>query len=202
MALALQYDQVATYAPMTLYLPNLTEQEFLEWSERFADFQLEYSADGELIIMPGTSMETGDRNNEITKQLTIWADLDGRGRAYDSSTSFLLPDGARRSPDAAWVSSARRSAAKRPGVTFPVLAPDFVIELKSPSDRLRKLTAKMEDWIANGVSLGWLLDPDLRTATIYRPGRDPETILQPRRLNGESPVQGFLLNLDPIWAIE
>ncbi|MCC6540047.1 MAG: Uma2 family endonuclease [Bryobacterales bacterium] len=202
MAIALQYEQVAAYAPMTLYLPQLTEEEFLEWGERFSDFQLEYTADGELMIIPGTSMETGGRNAEVSRQLGNWARNDGRGRAYDSSTSFLLPNGARRSPDAAWVSTSRRAAAKRPGQQFPVLAPDFVIELKSPSDRLRKLSVKMEEWIENGVQLAWLIDPERRAITIYRPGREPETLLNLSQAEGEGPVAGFILELAPVWAIE
>lgn len=202
MAVALQYEQVATYAPMTLYLPDLTEEEFLEWGERFSDFQLEYTADGELIIMPGTSMETGDRNNEISRQLGNWALADGRGRAYDSSTSFLLPDGSRKSPDAGWVSISRRQAAKRPGVRFPVLAPDFVIELKSSTDRLRKLSDRMIEWIENGVQLGWLIDPERRAVTIYQPGHEPDTVLNLPKIAGEGPVAGFTLDLEPLWAIE
>ncbi|MFN7923326.1 MAG: Uma2 family endonuclease [Bryobacteraceae bacterium] len=202
MAVALQYEQVATYAPMTLFLPGLTEQEFIEWGERFPDFQLEYTADGELLIMPGTSMATGDRNSEIITQLTIWARANGRGRVYDSSTSFLLPNGARRSPDASWVDSDRKRAAKQPGTQFPVLAPDFVVELKSPSDRLKKVREKMEEWIENGVKLGWLIDPETHSVTVYRPGQLPQMATNLERLDGEGPVEGFVLDLGPVWEIE
>jgi Uma2 family endonuclease len=186
---------------MTLYVPDLTEEQFIEWGERFSDFQIEYTADGELLIMPGTSMETGDRNNEISRQLGNWALADGRGRAYDSSTSFLLPNGARRSPDASWVDSARRRAAERPGVQFPVLVPDFIIELRSKSDRLKRVREKMEEWIENGVQFGWLIDPETRSLTIYRPGRAPETVVDAGQAIGEGPVAGFVLDLNRVWDI-
>jgi len=199
MAVALRYEQVAGYAPLSLSIPGLTEQQFIEWTQRFPDFRLEYSADGELIIMPGTSLETGERNSEITRQLGNWTLADGRGRSYDSSTSFFLPSGARLSPDASWVLRDRKHAVQRPGVTFPMLAPDFVIELKSPSDRLKKLAAKMEEWIENGVQLGWLIDPEKQTVIIYRQGRAPETMLKPTKVAGEGPVAGFTLDLGSVW---
>lgn len=202
MAVALHYEQVAAFAPMTLYLPELSEQGFVEWCEQFPDFMLEYSADGELSIMPPTSLPTGDRNNEISRQLGTWAIADGRGKAYDSSTGFLLPSGARRAPDASWLDRARRDSAFRSGLRYPVLAPDFVIELKSPSDRMARLTEKMLEWMENGAKLGWLIDPDRQTVTIFRPGRASETLLKPLNVAGEGPVAGFVLGLDPIWNID
>jgi Uma2 family endonuclease len=201
MAVALQYEHAASYAPMTLHLPGLTEEQFIEWGERFPDFRIEYTADGELLIMPGTSMETGDRNTEIVLQLGLWARKDGRGRVYDSSTSFLLPNGARRSPDASWVDSERKRAAQQPGLRFPPLVPDFIVELKSPTDGLKKVRDKMDEWMENGAQLGWLIDPEARSLTIYRAGRSPETVLHPHQAAGEGPIDGFVLDLSSVWAI-
>ena len=126
---------------------------------------------------------------------------DGRGRAFDSSTGYLLPSGAAYSPDASWVLQSKidalsQTARKR----LPPLCLDFVVELRSPSDRLAKLKAKMREWIENGAQLAWLPDPDHRTVYIYRPGREPEQQVNPERIAGEGPVARFVLELSRIWA--
>src|SRR6185295_15935701 len=150
--------------------------------------------------MPPTGGETGHRNNEIARQLGNWARQDGRGRAFDSNTEYMLPDGSALSPDASWVNRERLAALTREQKRkFPPIAPDFLIELTSPTDRLPQLRKKMETWIANGVKLAWLLDADRRTAYIYRPRRDPEKLIEPRELKGDGPVAGFVLELAEIW---
>ena len=130
-----------------------------------------------------------------------WAHKDGRGQAFDSSVEYILPSGAAYSPDASWVLNSRiTKLTKEQKRKFPPLCPDFVVELMSPSDRLPKTKAKMQEWIANGVQLGWLLDPDHRTAYIYRPDQEPEQLTNPERLAGEVPVAGFVLELAGIWT--
>ena len=202
MGVALKFEDMADLAPLTLTVPGLDEKGFLQWCERFPDCLLEYSAEGELSIMPPTEDDTSDRNAEIIRQLGNWAIGDGRGKARGSSGGFRFPDGSRLSPDAAWVSIDRKKSSRQPGVAFPVMVPEFIIELKSSSDRVNKLAEKMEVFIANGVKLGWLLDPYKRTVTIYRPRRKPETLLNPKTVKGEGPVAGFVLDLEPIWNLD
>jgi Uma2 family endonuclease len=126
-----------------------------------------------------------------------WAEAHG-GIVIGPDGGFFLPDGSRRSPDAAWFDSARWEAAKTPGRRFPVFAPEFLIEVRSPEQRARPLREKMEEYIANGVQLAWLIDPMEHTVTIYRPGRAAEILDRPASVAGEGPVAGFLLSLDGI----
>ena len=136
----------------------------------------------------------------IIAALVSWADSDQTGEVYDSSGGFILPDGAMRAPDAAWVRKSRLaalSAVEREG--FLPLCPDFVIELRSPSDALDDLRAKMEAYLANGARLGWLLDPQQRRAYVYRAGEEVELLENPRVLSGAPELPGFVLDLEPIW---
>jgi Uma2 family endonuclease len=194
-------NDVESQAPVILHPPPMTDDEFYDFCQLYPDFRIERSAEGEIIIMPGTGLETGSRNNEISRQLGNWAIEDGRGEAFDSSTEYLLPSGAGRSPDASWVDKARLAEVTREQRRkFTRICPDFVVELNSPSDRLSRVQQKMREWIENGVRLGWLIDADNRTAYIYRPGREPEILVEPPRLEGEGPVAGFVLKLERIWA--
>src|SRR5207244_3572495 len=139
--------------------------------------QIERECDGSLLITSPTSWQTGRRNAKLTTQLTNWAERDGTGEVADSSGGSFLPNRAMRGPDAVWVSHERLSAVpERELRTVPHLVPDFVVELRSPSNRLRRLQAKMEEYLANGVRLGWLLDPTTRTAYVYRPGTPVEVL--------------------------
>jgi Uma2 family endonuclease len=191
-------DNVENYAPVTLYSPEMTEEDFAEFCERYPDYLVEYTADGELIIMPPTSIGTGRSNTRINTRLDLWAMQDGKGFATDSSTGFLLPNGARRSPDAAWILESRyRPQASR---KWPALCPDFVIELRSSSDRLRALRAKMEEYAENGASLGWLIDPIRREVTVYRPAQEPHVLENPAVVKGEGLVEGFELQMSEIWG--
>jgi Uma2 family endonuclease len=194
-------NDVESQAPVILHPPPMTDDEFFDFCQLYPDFRIERSAEGEVIIMPGTGLETGSRNNELSRQLGNWAIEDGRGRAFDSNTEYILPSGAARSPDASWVDNTRLAELTREEKRkFTRICPDFVVELTSPSDRLSRVQTKMSEWIENGVQLGWLLDADNRTAYIYRPGCAPETVAQPERLEGEGPVAGFVLELERIWA--
>lgn len=179
----------------------MTDEAFVEFCRSYEDCQVESTAGGEIIIMPPNYSRTSIRNSAITGELYAWARADGRGEVLDSSGGFRLPNGARRAADAAWVRKDRIAAlpAEQRRRFFP-LCPDFVIELRSPTDRLNTLRAKMNEYISNGAELGWLIDPEERAVWIYRPGRDPERLDRPERVAGEGPVAGFVFELASIWA--
>src|SRR5437879_4475044 len=159
---------------------SLTDDQFLRLCSDNRDFRIELTAQEELIIMSGTNGETGRQNAEITMRLGIWAKQDGTGVFFDSSTIFKLPNGAKRCPDAAWIPKNRwNRLTKEEKYKIPEMCPDFVIELRSPSDRLTDVEAKMQEYIANGSKLGWLLDPIENRATIYRPGEPPQRLDAP-----------------------
>jgi len=180
---------------------GMTDDQYFEFCANNPELRVERTAEGDIVIMPPAGFETGDRNSELIRQLRNWALDDRRGRVFDSNTEYLLPNGAAYAPDASWVLQSRLDRLTRDEKRkFPHLCPDFVIELMSPSDRLAKVKAKMGEWTANGAQLGWLLDPDHRTVYIYRPGREPEQLVNPERLAGEGPVLGFVLELAGIWA--
>lgn len=194
-------DDWESQAPVILHPPPMTDEEFVRFCERYPDHQIECSAEGEIIIMPPTYSEGSYRNGEVCGQLREWARAGCRGRAFDASCGFVLPNGARRSPDAAWVSMERIAALPaehRHG--FFHLAPEFLIELRSATDRLKKLQKKMEEWIANGTQLAWLIDPEERVVWIYRPEQPPERLENPERVTGEGPGAGFVLELAEVWA--
>jgi Uma2 family endonuclease len=179
----------------------MTDEEFVAFCQQYEDCSVECTAEGEIIIMPPNYSRTGERNSALGAQLWIWAKKDGRGRVYDSSAGFRLPNGARRSPDASWIRRDRVAALPEEQQNrFYPLCPDFVIELRSTMDRMNRLKAKMEEYIASGAELGWLIDPQERTVWIYRPGRAPECAVKLERLSGEGPVAGFVLELADIWA--
>ena len=151
------------YMPLTLSAPGISDEQFQELCEQYENYRVEYTAEGDLLVMPPTDPETGIRNTEITAQLRNWARAAGKGKVTDSSTGFRLPNGARLSPDAAWLSLDR--------VRQKPTCPEFVVELLSPSDRRKTIHAKMLEWIANGAELGWMIDPKAQAVTIYRTGQ-------------------------------
>lgn len=187
------------YLPAILTVGPMTDEAFAQLCAEHPDLNFELSARGELIIMPPTYTWTGARNNEISRQLANWARQDKRGVAFDSSTGWLLPTGARRSPDAAWIFKQRIKDLDPADFSryWPV-CPDFVIELRSQFDRVRLLREKMDEWLANGARLGWLIDPEVRTVEIFRPGNEAETRAA-ASIAGEGPVAGFVLDLGPVW---
>jgi len=196
MAFVIDYE----FLPATLTAHSMSDEEFAEFCSEHPDLFFEMSADGELIVMAPTYSFTGVRNLDMGAQLAVWAKLDGRGCAADSSTGFVLPNGARRSPDASWTLKSRieqMDAAQRE--KFWHLCPDFVIELKSASDRPRKLHEKMSEYLANGAQLGWLIDPETRSVSVYRQTGEVETLTGIASINGEGPVAGFVLELDSVW---
>lgn len=188
---------IASVLPATFTSPGLSEAQFLALCDEFPDCMLEYTADGTVIVMPPTDPENSARVAHTVRRLGNWAEAHG-GIVIGPDGGFFLPDGSRRLPDAAWFDSARWEAAKTPGRRFPVFAPEFLIEVRSPEQRARPLREKMEEYIANGVQLAWLIDPMEHTVTIYRPGRAAEILDRPASVAGEGPVAGFLLSLDGI----
>jgi Uma2 family endonuclease len=195
-------EDVALNRPVVIQWEHqMTDDEYFQFCQINQDLRIERTAQGDLLIMPPAGFESSFRNSELSAELRNWAEKDARGQAFDSNVEYILPNGAAYSPDASWVLQSRIHAlTKEQKRKFPPLCPDFIVELMSPSDRLSKAKAKMQEWIANGVQLGWLLDPDHHTAYIYRPGCEPEQVVNPQRLVGEGPVAGFVLELAKIWA--
>jgi Uma2 family endonuclease len=188
------------FLPATLTVDPMTDEQFAEFCAEHPDLFFEMTAEGDLIVMPPTYSLTGARGAEILGQLRDWARRDGRGIVCDSSTGFALPNGARRSPDAAWTLKnriAQLDAASRE--KFWHFCPDFVIELKSTTDRPRILREKMREYLANGAQLGWLIDPEQRSVTIYRPNSQTEVRTGIDSIAGEGPVAGFVLDLSFVW---
>ncbi len=190
-------------APFVLRMgfgPSLTNDQLFEFCRKNRDWRIERDADGDLLIMSPTGGETGKRNLELLIVLGIWAKHDRTGVAFDSSTGFILSSGAMRSPDASWVLRSRidQLTAEEKKKFLP-LCPDFVVELRSPSDSLSTVEAKMDEWIDNGSRLGFLIDPKRRSVTVYRPGSDPEILEDPVEVSGESVLPGFVLELRDVW---
>jgi Uma2 family endonuclease len=162
--------------------------------------RVEREVDGEILVMSPAGNRTGRRNAAIISALDTWAQKDGRGYVFDSSTGFTLPDGSMRSPDAAWVEASRWNALSRADQNrFSPVCPDFLIELRSQSDDLAMLEGKMMRWVANGAKLAWLIDPDREVVVVYRPGSPPEIHQRPAQVQGSRPVDGFTLAMGRIW---
>lgn len=163
--------------------------------------RVERDASGELILMSPSGLETSRINQRICRFLDEWAEADGRGIVTDSSGGYTLPDGSMRAPDAAWVTSASLNLlTPDERARFAPICPAFVIELRSPSDTLVELNAKMQGWIRNGAMLAWLIDPIERSVTIYRPGDQPERLLEPTSVQGTGIVAGFELLMHRVWG--
>lgn len=179
---------------------SLSDEQYFQLCQANRDLRFERTATGELIIMPPTGGETGNRNAAITAQLWIWNDQKKLGKVFDSSTGFRLPNSAFLSPDAAWIKLERwatlTSSQKQ---KFIPLCPDFVIELLSPSDRTSVIQDKMLEYLANGTQLGWLIDCKSQQVEIYRVNTEVEIIASPIALSAEAVLPGFILNLEPIW---
>ncbi len=179
---------------------NFTDESFLTFCSDNRDLRLELSAQGELLIMGPATSETGRRNANLIFQLCLWAQQDGTGNCFDSSAGFTLPNGAKRSPDAAWIRRDRYEAlTKDERDQFAPICPDFVIELRSKTDRRARLQAKMIEYIENGAQLGWLIDPAARRVDVYRPDHEVETRDAPEQVTGDPVLPGFTLRLREIW---
>ena len=177
---------------------ELTNEQFFQLCVNNRDLRLEQTAQGELIIMPPTGWKSGNQNSKLTQRLGNWADADGTGLAFDSSTGYILPNGAKRSPDASWVSRERLEAMNPDPTRFLPMAPDFAVELRSANDELKTVQQKMQEYINNGVRLGWLIDPQNQRVEIYRIGQEIEVLQSPTSLLGENVLPGFVLELNQI----
>jgi Uma2 family endonuclease len=191
-------------APLILHfqpiLNKLSDEVFYEFCRANDELRIERTAEGDIIIMPPTGGKTGIINSELNAQLVVWNKADGRGKVFDSSTIFALPNGAQRSPDLAWIRNDRwQSLTKEQQEKFPPLCPDFVAELRSRTDSLKTLQAKMQEYIDNGAQLGWLLDPVERRIHIYRPGAAVEILDDPQSVSGAPLLSGFTLDVQSLW---
>ena len=191
------------HPPLIVHLQpvlELSDEQLYEFAQINRDLRIERNAQGELIIMPPTGGETGQRNAEITMQLRLWAKSDGSGATFDSSTGFRLPNGAVRSPDASWVRQSRLvGISDEEKKKFIPLCPDFIIELRSATDSLSVLKEKMQEYLDNGAQLGLLLDPEQRRVYVYRPEAEVEELESPETMSGEPILSGFNLDLREIW---
>ncbi|HEY9851571.1 MAG TPA: Uma2 family endonuclease [Leptolyngbyaceae cyanobacterium] len=179
---------------------KLTDEQFFQLCQDNRDLRFERNANGELIIMPPTGGETGNRNAGLTAQVWIWNEQSKLGMVFDSSTGFKLPNGADRSPDAAWIPLERWNAlTSEQQKKFLPLCPDFVVELLSPSDSLTATQQKMQEYMDNGTRLGWLIVRASRRVEIYRQGQEVEILESPVSLSGQDVLPGFVLNLESIW---
>ena len=188
------------YLPATLTASPMTDDEFVQFCACYPDYSIEMSAEGEITIMPPSDWLTSAQVGEIFGPLRDWSRANRRGWLTESSGGFVLPNGARRAPDVAWFPADKPGLPdrkKRP--RFPRFAPDFIVELRSPDDRLSRVRPKMREWVDNGTGLAWLVDPERRVVEIYRPGREPETLANAATVAGEGPVEGFVLDLRPVW---
>lgn len=175
---------------------KITDDEFFKFCMRNRGLRIEMSKEGEMIIMMPTGGEGGNRSFKLTTRFGSWAEADGTGEGFDSSTEFSLPNGAKRSPDVSWIRRDRWEALPaEQRKKFPPICPDFVVELRSETDRLNPLKKKMEEYIANGAQLGWLIDPLKKKVHIYRPNAEVETLDKPKSLSGEPLLKGLNLNL-------
>jgi Uma2 family endonuclease len=179
---------------------DLTDDQFFEFCQINRDLRIERTASGELLIMPPTGSETGGSNFRLAVQLGTWTEQDGTGTGFDSSTGFTLPNGATVSPDISWIKLERWNAlSKEQRTKFAPIVPDFVVELRSPSDSLKDLQKKMQQYIDNGVRLAWLIDRKQRRVYIYRPGVPVQQLDNPETVSGDPELPGFVLRLSQIW---
>ncbi|MBW4661091.1 MAG: Uma2 family endonuclease [Drouetiella hepatica Uher 2000/2452] len=185
-------------------IPRITAEKFQEICQANPNLRLELTANGEVIAMSPTYFWTGKQNSGLTAQLWNWNDRTELGIVFDSSAGFTLPNGAVRSPDAAWIVKERWNnlTEEQQRYAFSSIAPDFVVELRSSSDDLAILQVKMQEYLDNGVQLGWLIDPQQRRVEIYRMDQPAEILELPVTLSGENLLPGFELQLSKVWGLK
>src|SRR5688572_26644795 len=193
-----QADQLVP--PHLVGLHSVTHGQFEELCREYPDLRLELTSSGELIVMPPTGTVTGRRCADLIYQVVAWARKDGSGIAFGSSTGYTLPNDAIRSPDVAWMRREKYDGVSRDERDrFAHVCPDFVVELRSPSDRLPTLMNKLEEYIENGAALGWLIDPQNRRVYVYRAGEQVVVLENPTIVSGEPLLRGFELQMEEIW---
>jgi len=179
---------------------SMSEDSLFDFCQLNSHLRIERSSTGELIIMSPAGSETGNRNAKLMQQLANWTDRDGTGIEFDSSAGFILPNGSTRSPDASWIKLTKwNTLSDRQKTKFAPICPDFVVEIRSPSDGLKPLQDKMIEYIENGSSLGWLIDRKNRQVYIYCPNQGVQCLDNPTTVSGDSLLIGFSLDLTKIW---
>ncbi|NQZ60684.1 Uma2 family endonuclease [Crocosphaera sp.] len=179
---------------------QMTDEQFFQLCQDNRDLRFERNSNGDILIMPPTGGETSNRNIEISYQVQAWSRQSKLGIAFDSSAGFTLPNKADRSPDASWIPLEKwNNLTPQQRQKFLPLCPDFVIELRSPSDSLKTLQNKMKEYLENGTKLGWLINPKAKQVEIYRQGKEVEILDNPTTLSGEDLLPDFVLDLELIW---
>jgi Uma2 family endonuclease len=199
--LTTQLDEYIPPELIRLTHRTVTPEEFEQLCAEYRDLRLELTSTGELIVMPPTGSETGRQNSNLTYQLTAWSRQYGRGVCFNSSAGFTLPNGAIRATDVAWIEREKwDSLTEQQKKSFAPICPDFVAELRSPSDNLTQLYLKMSDYLENGVLLGWLIDPLKRRVYVYRPNQETVVLENPETVSGDPLLPGFKLDLTEVWS--
>ena len=195
-------DAATVSLPPTLQLSiDLTDEQFFQLCQNNGDLRFERTASGEIIIMPPTGGETSNRNIELAYQLQAWSRQNNLGKAFDSNGGFTLPNGAVRAPDASWLKLERWEAlTPQQRQKFLPLCPDFVVELRSPTDSVKQTQEKMQEYIDNGARLCWFIDAKTRRVEIYRPNQDVELLENPVTLSGEDVLPGFVLDISAVLS--
>lgn len=192
-------------APMLVHTApviHLDDEQFFQFCQINRDLRIERTAKGDLSILAQAGGGSSFRNAMLTRIFHEWAERDGRGSVFDSSAGFILPNKAGRSPDVSWIENTRlKELSEKQWERFLPLCPDFVLELRSPSDSLPALQLKMQEYIENGAKLGWLIDPAKKCVHIYRPDRPPEILENPTHLTGNGILNGFSLPLKGVWSV-
>ena len=193
-------------SPMVLHWPpsmRVVNDQFFEFCQANKELRIERTAQGDCEIMAPTGGETGWRNSGLTAQLYNWAESEDSGVVFDSSSGFVLPNGAIRSPDVSWVKKSRLAAlTPEQKQRFLPLCPDFVIELRSPSDNLKTLQDKMQEYIENGARLGWIIDSEARQVLVFQPPKKLFILDKPEFLSADEVLKGFKLDMQKIWNVE
>ena len=180
---------------------RMNDEEFYKFCKLNPELRIERTSEGDLIVMAPTGGKTGRQNFILIGAMAQWVKSDRSGQGFDSSTVFSLPNGAKRSPDLSWVRNERwNKLTADEQEQFPPICPDFVIELRSRTDSIKDLEAKMEEYIANGAQLGWLIDPLERRVHIYRPAAEPDVLDDPKNVSGEPLLKGFVLDVRELWG--
>jgi Uma2 family endonuclease len=187
--------------PLTLRPARpLSDEELLAFCAENELSRIERTPVGDLIVMTPSGNRTNNREGYIFRELDLWVEREGKGIAFSANLGVSFPDGTMKMPDGAWLSSEKwNSLSEQQKDRLLPVCPEFIVELKSPSDQDAELKDKMEFWVSRGAQLAWLIDPERKLAMIYRPGHDPETISSPEYLSGEGPIAGFRLEMKRFW---
>jgi Uma2 family endonuclease len=198
-----EFEPLQAEARLVVRLPSsaqMTDDQFLEFCGINSDLRMEREANGDIIIMTPEGYYSAPAHRSLGRQFDEWAERDGTGELAGPASGFKLPNTAIRAADISWILKSRlRQLTKKELRGFATICPDFVLELRSQSDSLRVLKRKMEEYLANGARLGWLLDPFHRKVYIYRPGMPVEELQDPATVSGEDVLPGFTLKVHPVW---